>query len=116
MSIQIGNVVGISIGGEAPRAGIVVAQRAAPGNAEPLLDIAVAWLDVHGTHATMGQVNDVPYTDDAPGGHYRWTYSGPEVLVRKALAEPDAGGTASPSPTVDVDPAAGADAANTPSQ
>jgi hypothetical protein len=86
--VKPGCVVGLIVGGESARGALVLAQRENPGNAEPLLDVVATWLSPDGSRATSSEVRDVPFTDDAPGGHYRWTYSGPEVLVRKAVADP----------------------------
>ncbi len=101
MAIKPGNGVGVFVGTEPARLGVVLRVTEKAGNAEPLLNVAIPWVNADGLTATMGSVLDVPHIEDAPEcgsrsdeGHYRWNYSGPEVLVRKALpaeGEPDAG-------------------------
>lgn len=88
MGLVAGNVVGVSIGGASPIAGLVLRIRRDTPNKEAIIDAQVAILSVHGDVAVPMTINDVPHLDDGPG-HYTWNYGGPELLVRKAGVDPD---------------------------
>lgn len=86
--IEPGKVVGVEIGAGSARPGLVLAVgRKNDGDAEPILDVLITYESESGV-VTAGQLNHVPYAGDQPDAHWRWKYSGPEVLVRRPADDP----------------------------